>query len=74
MAAKASRSGVIFRPHFKTHQSLTIGRWFREAGTRYITESSLVAAGYFASDGWNDITVAIPVNLREIDQINRLAS
>jgi D-serine deaminase-like pyridoxal phosphate-dependent protein len=30
-------------------------------------------AEYFAADGWEDITVAFPVNLRESDLINRLA-
>jgi D-serine deaminase-like pyridoxal phosphate-dependent protein len=74
MAEKASRSGIIFRPHFKTHQSLAIGRWFREAGISGITVSSLSAAEYFANDGWDDITVAFPVNLREIDLINKLAA
>lgn len=74
MAEKASRSDVIFRPHFKTHQSRTVGRWFREAGISRITVSSLTAAEYFANDGWDDITVAFPVNLREIDLINQLAS
>ncbi len=74
MAEKASRSGVIFRPHFKTHQSLIIGRWFREAGVTRITVSSLSAARYFANDGWNDITVAFPVNLRETQLVNELAS
>lgn len=73
MAEKASGSGVIFRPHFKTHQSLTVGRWFREAGIGKITVSSLISAGYFASDGWDDITVAFPVNLREAGLINQLA-
>lgn len=74
MAEKAARSGVIFRPHFKTHQSLTIGRWFREYGITRITVSSLISAEYFAHDGWDDITVAFPVNLREIGLINNLAS
>lgn len=74
MAEKASRSGIIFRPHFKTHQSRIIGRWFREAGIRRITVSSLSSAEYFAQDGWNDITVAFPVNLRETDLIIRLAA
>lgn len=74
MAEKAHRSGILFRPHFKTHQSIVIGRWFREAGVTRITVSSLTAARYFASDGWDDITIAFPVNLREIDLINHLAS
>lgn len=74
MVAKAFRSGVVFRPHFKTHQSLAIGRWFREAGIKKITVSSLTSASCFASDGWDDITIAFPVNLREISLINELAS
>lgn len=74
MAEKASRSGVVFRPHFKTHQSLAIGRWFREAGISKITVSSLSSAEYFANDGWDDITIAFPVNLREIELVNKLAS
>lgn len=74
MAQKASDANVIFRPHFKTHQSHEIGRWFRDEGVSKITCSSLSMAEYFAEDGWNDITVAFPVNVLEIDTINRLAS
>jgi len=74
MADKASESGVIFRPHFKTHQSLIIGRWFREAGVTNITVSSIGAAKYFANDGWQNITVAFPVNLLETVMINELSS
>ena len=32
MARKALSAGVQFRPHFKTHQSITIGSWFAEEG------------------------------------------
>ena len=74
MIAKARQSKVIFRPHFKTHQSQIIGRWFREAGTEKICVSSVTMAEYFAADGWQDIMVAFPVNTREINQINNLAS
>ncbi len=73
MAGKARRSNVRFRPHFKTHQSHEIGRWFRESGVDKITVSSLGMSDYFARDGWNDITVAFPVNILEIDIINNLA-
>lgn len=72
MADKAAAHGLIFRPHFKTHQSLAVGRWFKEAGVRCITVSSLTMAEHFASE-WDDITVAFPVNILEIDTINRLA-
>ncbi|MDQ7051926.1 MAG: alanine racemase [candidate division KSB1 bacterium] len=74
MSEKAHKSGVRFRPHFKTHQSAVIGNWFRNFGTRCITVSSLDMAMYFAEHGWDDITVAFPVNLREIDKIRDLAS
>lgn len=73
MCARAKGAGVKLRPHFKTHQSHAVGRWFREEGVQAITVSSLRMAEYFAADGWLDITVAFPINIREIDRINELA-
>ncbi len=72
MAWKAKENAVIFRPHFKTHVSLEIGRWFKEYGTEKITVSSLSMAEYFA-DEWSDITVAFPINILEMDRMNRLS-
>ncbi len=66
MARKAADNNVVFRPHFKTHQSVEIGGWFREEGIEKITVSSLRMAKYFAGDGWKDILVAFPVNILEI--------
>lgn len=73
MAEKAKKHNLIFRPHFKTHQSRTIGRWFKKFGVDKITVSSLQMAEYFSNDDWKDITVAFPVNIREIETINSLA-
>ena len=73
MSARAKRFNIELRPHFKTHQSLEIGRWFKDFGVTKITTSSLDMANYFA-DEWNDITVAFPINILEIDIINNLAS
>lgn len=73
MAEKARKNNVIFRPHFKTHQSHEVGRWFRSFGVDKITVSSVKMAEYFANDGWKDITVAFPVNIHEKVRINRLA-
>lgn len=73
IAAKAAQSKVRFRPHFKTHQSAEIGEWFREFGVDCITVSSVDMAIYFANHGWRDITIAFPLNIREMDKINRLA-
>ncbi|MBN2430104.1 MAG: alanine racemase [Acidobacteria bacterium] len=72
MAEKARCSGVRFRPHFKTHQSAAVGEWFREAGVSVITVSSVAMAAYFARHGWRDITLAFPVNVRQMEEINRL--
>lgn len=74
MAAKAQESKVQFRPHFKTHQSAEIGEWFKDFGVQAITVSSLDMATYFSRNGWRDITVAFPVNIREIEKINQLAN
>ena len=73
MANKAKANHLIFRPHFKTHQSRTIGKWFAQAGVEKITVSSVKMAQYFANDNWKDITIAFPVNIREIQNINELA-
>ncbi len=73
MITKAVRSGTLLRPHFKTHQLAQVGEWFRAAGVDRITVSSLSMAAYFAENGWRDITVAFPVNIRELPEINSLA-
>jgi D-serine deaminase-like pyridoxal phosphate-dependent protein len=73
MAEKAQRSGVRFRPHFKTHQSAQIGEWFRDFGVKAITVSSVEMAQYFAQHGWQDITIAFPANVLEIDLVTQLA-
>lgn len=73
MQNRATQAGVKLRPHFKTHQSTEVGNWFRDFGTDRIAVSSLRMAAYFAADNWKDITVAIPVNLRETDLINELS-
>lgn len=74
MTEKADRNNIRLRPHFKTHQSAQVGEWFRETGTTGITVSSLKMARYFASHGWTNILVAIPVNIREMALVNELAA
>lgn len=73
MVEKARKNSIEFRPHFKTHQSYEIGKWFRTEGVTKITVSSVVMAQYFAKNGWKDITIAFPVNILEINEINKLA-
>ena len=74
MAGRARRLGVRFRPHFKTHQSLHIGRLFRDAGVSAITVSSVDMASYFAADGWADILIAFPFNVLEAGELARLTA
>ncbi len=73
MLEKANRSKLIFRPHFKTHQSTDIAEIFRKNGVDKITVSSVSMAQYFADHLWNDITIAFPVNLLEIENIRELS-
>jgi len=62
-----------FRPHFKTHQSRKVGNWFRMLGVDKIAVSSLSMANYFLEDGWTNITIAFPLNHREIPLLDQLA-
>lgn len=74
MMEKAKAHKLIFRPHFKTHQSAGTGNWFREEGVERICVSSVDMAIYFARSGWKDILIAFPVNILEIGKINKLAA
>lgn len=74
MTKKAAQFNMRFRPHFKTHQSAKIGEWFKLFGVEAITVSSVQMAEYFAANGWTDITIAISLNVLEIEHINRLAA
>jgi D-serine deaminase-like pyridoxal phosphate-dependent protein len=73
MVEKARDNGVSLRPHFKTHQSAEIGQWFRSRGISQITVSSVEMASYFVDHGWRDITIAFPLNLRQLSEIDSLA-
>ncbi len=73
MIGKAIRSGVVLRPHFKTHQYAEVGQWFREAGIDRITVSSPGMAEYFQQNGWMDITVALLVNPRQVSRLRQLS-
>ena len=65
----ANTNNLVLRPHFKTHQSIEIGTWFKEKGVTSITVSSISMAKFFSSE-WNDITIAFPLNILEIDKLN----
>lgn len=73
MLKKTQKHNLGFRPHFKTHQSEEVGKWFRNYGIKQITVSSVKMAEYFAQKGWKDITIAFPLNIRELNNIIKLA-
>lgn len=74
MVEKSHRMGLELRPHFKTHQSRSIGEWFKDSGVHKIAVSSLSMAEYFAQAGWDDILIALPVNVIEAEVLRRLSS
>ncbi|WP_296622456.1 alanine racemase [Marivirga sp.] len=73
MLNRAKKFNCNLRPHFKTHQSHKVGEWFKEYGINSCAVSSLQMAKYFAQAGWNDITVAFPLNILEHETVNQLA-
>ncbi|GGF37546.1 alanine racemase [Echinicola rosea] len=72
MSKKAKEHQVALIPHFKTHQSLEIGKWYREFGIDEITVSSIQMAAYFSGQSWQKIHIAFPFNPLEIDLLNTL--
>ncbi len=73
MLDKLKKSDIVFRPHFKTHQLPEIGELFSKNGITMITVSSVSMAQKFSDNGWDDITIAFPLNIHEIEDINNLA-
>ena len=73
MKSKADANNLVFRPHFKTHQSGIIGELFKKEGVEAITVSSVQMALQFIYSGWKNISIAIPFNLRETSVINLIS-
>lgn len=74
MVEKAKINNCNLRPHFKTHQSHVVGSWFKDMGIDQATVSSVSMVQYFIEAGWKELTIAFPVNVLEIDDINGLAA
>ena len=74
MRKKAHASGVIFRPHVKTHKTTEIGRMQHGGATGAITVSTLAEAERFAEAGWRDITYAVPIAPEKLQRAAALAS
>lgn len=61
MREKALASGVLFRPHVKTHKCVEIGRMQHGGSVGPVTVSTLAEGEAFADAGFRDITYAVPV-------------
>ncbi|MDE0558852.1 alanine racemase [Algoriphagus sp. NF] len=72
MADKASLHQMKLIPHWKTAQSRTIGKWAKDYGIRQITASSIRQAAYMSNQGWENIHIAFPFNVREIPRLNKI--
>jgi D-serine deaminase-like pyridoxal phosphate-dependent protein len=71
MRAKAGRSGVIFRPHAKTHKTIEIARMQHGGAEGPLTVSTLAEAELFAEAGFRDLTYAVPI---APDKLSRAAA
>ncbi len=70
MLAKTAKSNTILRPHFKTHQNISVGKVFSSLGIDKITVSSFSMSRQFRKAMWKDITVAFPLNISELSEID----
>jgi len=67
---KAQKHSIQFQPHFKTHQSLEVGRWLRDIGVTEITVSSMDMLNYFLRDHWDSFVLALPLHPGLFKSIN----
>lgn len=74
MANKIGLTENRLRPHFKTIQSAEIGTWFRKYDVKSCAVTNIDMAEYFADAGWEDIMIAMPVNLRQKSRLLALAA
>lgn len=74
MADKAKRHGLNLAPHWKTAQSRIIGEWAKDYGITEISASSIKMAEYLSGQGWANIHIAFPFNVREISRLNKIAA
>lgn len=73
MREKAAASGVIFRPHVKTHKTIEIGRMQHGGANGPITVSTMAEAEFFAEGGFRDITYAVPIAPEKLERAAALA-
>jgi len=73
MADRAQQHGLQLIPHFKTHQHGQVGALLSEIGVKEIAVTSLRMAREHHKN-WQAITIAMPVNPREIPELATLSA
>ncbi|MEM6395338.1 MAG: alanine racemase [Bacteroidota bacterium] len=73
MAERAKRHGLDFLPHFKTHQGPVVADWCREYGAEAGAVTSFRMAEVFVEAGWRKLTVAMPLDPNEIEQLAKMS-
>ena len=73
ISKKVQQNAKHFQPHFKTHQSIEVGKWIRNLGVTDITVSSMDMLAYFIQDDWDSFLLALPLHpglFKSINQVN----
>ncbi|HEX5706156.1 MAG TPA: alanine racemase [Pyrinomonadaceae bacterium] len=73
MSERALRFGVSLRPHVKTHKCVEVARIQTEGHAPALTVSTLAEARAFSSEGFNDITYAVPVEPGKFAEASELS-
>lgn len=73
MLIKARRSGILFRPHVKTHKTIEIALLQHGGERGPITVSTLAEAEFMAAGGFRDITYAVPIAPGKLERAADLA-
>ncbi|MFW9889623.1 MAG: alanine racemase [Candidatus Thorarchaeota archaeon] len=73
MANKAREHQVALRPHIKTHKCVEIAEIQRNYGASGITVSTMGEAMFFAENGFDDITLAVPLSPDKMNAAAKLA-
>ena len=67
-AERAAAAGVALRPHVKTHKCLEIGRLQLDAGAVGITVATVGEAETFVRAGFDDVFIAYPLWLDDLER------
>ncbi|HUQ19830.1 MAG TPA: alanine racemase [Gemmatimonadaceae bacterium] len=70
MSDKMRKHGVALRPHMKTAKSADVARLATNGEAGGITVSTIAEANYFASRGFNDITLAVGITPEKLNRLS----